>query len=121
MDQASEIDSYQLPRIDDLFALLAGGKSFTKLDLAIDEQPKKFVAINTLKDLFQHNRLPFGISAAPSIFQRTMETLFQGLSGICLYLDDTGKIDQEHLNNLSAVLQRLAGAGMKLRHENVLS
>ena len=49
-----------------------------------------------------------------------METLLQGFSGVCLYLDDiliTGKTDQEHLNNLSAVLQRLAATGMKLKPE----
>ena len=53
-----------------------------------------------------------------------METLLQDLSGVCLYLDDiliTGKTDQEHLNNLSAVLQRLAAAGMKLNQKNALS
>ena len=61
-----------------------------------------------------------GVSAAPSIFQRTMETLLQGLPGVCLYLDDiliTGKTNQEHLDNLAAVLQRLAAAGMKLKPE----
>ena len=60
----------------------------------------------------------FGVSAAPSIFQRTMETLLQGLPGVCLYLDDilvTSQSDQEHLTNLSAVLQKLAAAGMKLK------
>ena len=49
-----------------------------------------------------------------------METLLQGFYGVCLYLDDiliTGKTDQEHLNNLSAVLQRLAAAGIKLKPE----
>ena len=119
------MDSYPLPKIDDLFASLAGGKTFSKLDLAnayqqipLDEASRKSVAINTHKGLFQYNRLPFGVSAAPSIFQRTMETLLQGLPGVCLYLDDiliTGKTDQEHLTNLSAVLQKLAAAGMKLR------
>ena len=49
-----------------------------------------------------------------------METLLQGLPGVCLYLDDiliTGKTNQEHLNNLAAVLQRLAAADMKLKPE----
>ena len=125
INQASQVDSYPLPRIDDLFASLAGGKRFSKLDLAhayqqipLDDASKKLVAINTHKGLFQYNRLPFGVSAAPSIFQRTMETLLQGLPGVCLFLDDilvSGQNDQEHLTNLSAVLQKLASAGMKLK------
>ena len=107
VNQASKVDSYPLPRIDDLFASLAGVKTFMKLDLAnayqqipLDDQSKKIVAINTHKGLFQYNRLPFGISAAPSIFQWTMKTLLQGLSGVCLYLDDiliTRETDQEHI------------------------
>ena len=78
------------------------------------------MAINTHKGLFQHNRLPFGVSAAPSIFQQTMEILLQGLPGVCVYLDDilvTGMTDQEHMNDLSAVLQRFSAAGMKLKPE----
>ena len=120
VNQASKNDSYPLPRINDLFASLAGGKSFTKLDLAnayqwMSNQRKLWQLIHT--KVFSR---PFGISAALSIFQRIMETLLQGLSGVCLYLDDiliTGKTDQEDLNNLSAVLQRLTGAGMKLKPE----
>lgn len=72
------------------------------------------------KGLFQYNRLPFGVTAAPSIFQQMMETLLQDLQGICIYLDDiltTGKTDQEHLNNLHAVLLRLSVAGIKLKPE----
>ena len=49
-----------------------------------------------------------------------METLLQDLPGVCIYLDNiliTGKIDQEHLSNLHAVLMRLSGAGMKLKPE----
>ena len=34
INQASRVDHYPLPRIDDLLASLAGGKSFSKLDMA---------------------------------------------------------------------------------------
>ena len=34
MNKAAEVDSYPIPRIDDLLASLAGGKLFSKLDLA---------------------------------------------------------------------------------------
>ena len=33
VNQASKVDSYPLPKIDDLFASLAGGKTFSKLDI----------------------------------------------------------------------------------------
>ena len=33
INQASKLDKYPLPKIEDLFAQLASGKTFTKLDL----------------------------------------------------------------------------------------
>ncbi len=35
MNQACKLDAYPLPKIEDLFASLSGGKHFTKLDLTI--------------------------------------------------------------------------------------
>jgi len=44
--------------------------------------------VNTHKGLFQYNKFPFGVSAAPAIFQHCMETLFQGCQGAPVLLDD---------------------------------
>ena len=68
---------------------------FSKLDLSqanqqlpLDPDSKKFTTINTHEGLFQFERLPFGISTAPSIFQHLMENLLQGLLNVCVYIDD---------------------------------
>ena len=34
MNPASDVDQYPLPKLEDLFTSLAGGKTFTKLDLS---------------------------------------------------------------------------------------
>ena len=125
VNQAAKNDTFPLPRIEDIFASLEGGQVFTKLDLAhayqqvpLADCSKQFVTINTSRGLFQYNRLPFGVAAAPSIFQRTMETLLHGIPHCSVYLDDiliTGNSEQEHLRNLDAVLERLEEAGMRLK------
>ena len=125
INRAAKLDKYPIPRINDLFASLAGGKTFSKLDLShayqqiqLDEESRQYVTINTHRGLFRYNRLPFGVSSAPSIFQRVMETLLQGIPGVCVYLDDiliTGHTEAEHLENLTEVLRRLAKGGMRLK------
>lgn len=125
VNKAAKLDRYPFPRIKDLFASLSGGKEFTKLDLShayqqvqLDEASRQYITINTHKGLFCYNRLPFGVSSAPSIFQRIMETLLQGIDGVSIYIDDilvTGKTTEEHLEHLAEVLKRLENAGMRLK------
>ena len=125
VNRVAKPDTYPLPRIDDIFASLSGGKTFSKLDLAnayqqipLEQKSKQLVTINTHKGLYCYNRLPFGISAAPSIFQRTMENVLQGIPNTCIYLDDllvTGDTQESHLANLEAVLSKLQTAGLRLK------
>ena len=120
-----KLDRYPIPRIEDLFATLRGGKVFSKLDLSqayqqipLDEESKKFVVINTQKGLFRYTRLPYGISSAPGIFQRVMEGLLQGIEGVIVYIDDvlvSGATADEHLKRLEEVLSRLEKAGLCLQ------
>ena len=117
-----EVDQYPLPRPEDIFSTLAGGQRFSKLDLAsayqqliLDESSRQYVTVNTHKGLYRYTRLPFGVASAPAVFQNVMEN---GLTGVCCYLDDIlvmGKTDEEHYQNLKAVLDRLQAKGLRLR------
>ena len=127
INKVSKLERYSIPRINDLFATLSGGTSFSKLDLSrayqqlvLDDESKQYTVINTHRGLFRYNRLPFGIASAPGIFQRTMEGLLRGLPHVFVYLDDilvTGTSEEEHMKNPELVLQRLHSAGLHLKKE----
>ena len=63
------MEQYPLPCIEGIFAILAGGKHFSKLDmrqayhqLEVMEESKMYLTINMHKGLFQYNRLVFGVT-----------------------------------------------------------
>lgn len=124
VNKSTELEQYPLPKIEDLFAQLSGGTTFTKLDLRdaycqleLDEESRRLLVINTHRGLFRYTRLAFGVASAPAIFQREIEKILQGVKGASVYLDDllvTGGNEDEHLQNLSEVLSRLRAAGMRL-------
>jgi len=125
VNQAAKLDPYPLPKIEQLFASLAEGKVFSKLDLShaylqvvLNKESRHLVTVNTHKGLFHFNRLPFGVASAPTIFQRIIEGMLKGIPGVCIYLDNiliTGKTEEEHLTNLEQVLKQLEAAGMHLK------
>lgn len=47
--------------------------------LQVSDKSKKLLTLNTHIGLFSFNRLTFGISAAPGIFQNVMDTIPAGL------------------------------------------
>ncbi|KAG8174283.1 hypothetical protein JTE90_020770 [Oedothorax gibbosus] len=124
---AIDPDQYPLPKADDIVASLAGGIQFSKLDLKdaynqleLDEASRKFTVINTHLGLFEYVRLPFGVSSAPAIFQRVMETLLKGIPGTAVYLDDilvTGCTTETHLSSLKEVLTCLKDSGLKVKRD----
>ena len=60
----SKLEQYPIPQVEDLLSALAGGKSFTKLNitqayqqLCLDEESQKLVVIDTHKELFKYKRV----------------------------------------------------------------
>ena len=125
VNKVSKLDGYPIPKLDDLYTKLAGGQTFTELDLShayeqmlVDEDSREFLTINTHKGLYRYNRLPYGVSSAPGIFQRTMEGLLQGIPSTGVLLDNiliTGPSNEEHLANIEKVFERLSDAGLRLK------
>ena len=79
INRAVKVDKYPIPNISDLFTQLAGGTLYTTLAMSnayqqvvLDEESRLLTTINTSKGLFASERLPFGVSSFPGIFQRIM-------------------------------------------------
>ena len=127
VNQASHIDAYPIPKVQDLFSNLSDGKIFSKLDmsqayaqLCLEDSSKPYTTINTMRGLFQYNRLSFGIASAPGIFQRAMEELLGDMQNVVCYLDDILIVAANQLQHdklLRLVLTRLEKAGLKLKFE----
>ena len=84
---------YPLPTPEEMFSMLANGESYTKLDLAraykqmaVKRECQHLLTINTHMGLFQYTRLPFGISTAPSLWQKAMAQVLQGLPSVVCYI-----------------------------------
>ena len=120
-------DAQPLPRIDDTLESLKGAKCFSTLDLKsgywqvpIKEEHRSKTAFRTGSgQLYEFNRLPFGLCNASATFSRLMNNVLSGLSWeVCLfYLDDiiiSSKGWQEYLDRLRMVFMRLKEANLRL-------
>ena len=92
VNPVSKLHRYSIRRVEDLLTTLSKGKVFSKLHLTqayhqlkLDAHSQKLVVINAHKGLFCFTWLPFGISSAPRIFQKTM---LQGIPGVSVFIDD---------------------------------
>lgn len=121
--------AHPLPRIDDILDSLGDSQYFSTLDLKsaywqipVDEKDRHKTAFVTQSGLFEFNRMPFGLSTAPTTFQRAMDLVLSGLSYIiCLcYLDDVivfGRNFSEHYDRLKTVLLRLRSHNLRVKLE----
>ena len=117
-------EQHPMQKVEDVFATLAGGEKFTKLDLTqayltINLHPdhRKYVTINTHKGLYQYNRVPYGVTDSGAKYQKPIDQLLMGAKGTQCIVDDviiTGQNDAEHLQNLDEVLRRLHEHGLKV-------
>ena len=127
INDVTKKEVHPLPRIDETLDMLGGAKWFSTLDLAsgywqveMEPEHKEKTAFSTPFGTYQFKVMPFGLSNAPSTFQKLMEMVLAGLHWTtCLvYLDDIvifSTTVEQHLSRLRDVLARLKKAGLKLK------
>ena len=119
--------AHPLPRVDSTLDCLAGARFYSTLDLAsgywqvgIAPEDREKTAFSTGTGLHQFKVMAMGLKNASATFQRLMELVLSGLDAkTCLvYLDDLvifSRTEEEHLNALEAVFERIRAAGLKLK------
>ena len=115
---------HPMPKVDTTLAQLSGATVFSKLDansgfwqIPLAKESKLLTTFITPFGRFYFNKLPFGISSAPEIFQRHMNNVLSGLPGVLCHVDDIlvyGKDLTEHESRLHATLKRIQAAGITL-------
>ena len=125
LNQYLDVPEYTMPTSEELFTKLNGGELFTKLDLShayqqvvLDEKSQPYVTITTYLGLYRYTRLPFGVAAAPAIFQQIIDKMLDGLSQTGGSLDDltvTGENDEQLARNLYKTLKKFEESGAKFK------
>ncbi|XP_055526919.1 uncharacterized protein K02A2.6-like [Wyeomyia smithii] len=126
-NQAVLRETHQLPIIEELFGRINGAVRFSKLDIRvayhqveISERSREITTFIAKQGLLRNKRLMFGISCAPELFQKVMESVVAGLDGVVIYLDDLmvwGRNLEEHDRRLKALMARLHEFGLMLNKE----
>ncbi len=127
LNAITQKDVYPLPRIDDILAKLSGNIFFSTFDadsgfwqISIRPEDRAKTAFTSPFGLFEFNRMPFGLCNAPATFQRLMDVVLSGLlwKNCLVYMDDIivfGRSFDEHLDNLTLVLDALRAANITLK------
>lgn len=112
----TKLDTYPLPRVDDLLDQLGDSRFFTTLDLAsgywqirVAPGSREKTAFVVPQGLYEFRVMPFSLSNALAEFQRSMQKALMGSNPedgqafVSVYLDDIltfSRTLEEHLDHL---------------------
>ncbi|EPQ29042.1 uncharacterized protein PFL1_03332 [Pseudozyma flocculosa PF-1] len=129
LNEASTVDRYPLPRIDDVHEALGGCTIFSgldairgyhQMDIAEEDRPKTTFVCH--HGLYQYKQVPFGLRNAPAAFQRFMDLLLGGMRWVeaLVYLDDVVVFSRTlagHAASLERLLKAAIAVGLKFSPE----
>ena len=124
LNESVQREFHPLPHVEETLAQLTGAQVFTKLDansgfwqIPLARKSRLLTTFITPFGRYCFNKLPFGITSTPELFQRHMNSMLSGLSGVLCLMDDVlvfGKDQAEHDDRLEKVLKRIESAGVTL-------
>ena len=122
-------EHYHTKTIDEVVSELSDNKFFTVVDakkgywhVPLDEESTYLTTFNTPFGRFRFTRLPFGLLVSQDIFQKQLDTAFEGLDGITSKADDTfvyGSSPEEHDRNLIKLMERAQEKGVVFNKDNL--
>ena len=124
VNQVTKQDTYPIPRIDDLIDRVSNAKYVTKIDLLtayfqipMTDKAQEISTFITPDGTYKFKVMPFGLSNAPSSFQRLINSVISDVPQCHAYLDDIVVYSDsfnEHLNQLTLLFQKLTEAKLTI-------
>jgi transposase InsO family protein len=126
LNSVTTVPVYPIPDVKANLSLMAGSRYFTLLDIEnaywnipIREEDKDKTGFVTPFGSFRYEKMAFGLSGAPSTFQRVMDAMLVGLRDVevLVYLDDLllfSETIEDHVRKMRLVFERVREANFKL-------
>ncbi|GFW19413.1 retrovirus-related Pol polyprotein from transposon 17.6 [Trichonephila clavipes] len=121
-------DKFPLPIIEDVLDTLQEAKVYSTLDLRngffhvdVDDDCRKYTSFIVPDGQFEFNKVPFGLSTSPGVFQRYVLSIFRYLTrkGIVIsFLDDLvipAKNEHEGLEKLKIIFEVAKKYGLEIK------
>jgi hypothetical protein len=125
LNKVTIFDPEPMPRMEEIFAELAGSAYFSKFDFSkgywqvpMKIEDRDLTTFVTHRGLFRFRVMPFGLVNAPATFSRIMRKLLDQLRELRNYLDDVlahTKGWVEHVTALREFFRRVREANLVLR------
>lgn len=127
LNQFLSMDSYKLPKFQEVAAEILGSTIFTAIDLSkgynqieVAESCRKYMCFQWRGKQYRFKGCPFGLNFLPSKFNRWISHLFVDLDGVIVYIDDIfifHKDKAKHAATVKEVLKRLNDANMVINRD----
>lgn len=129
VNKFTELDAFPLPKISNIIHSLSQYQVFSKMDMKsayyqcpIRESDRKYTAFEADGELFEFNRLPFGLTNSVAVFQRILTDIIRrnDIKGAHVYIDDIviGANNDEELRQRFESFTNIAkGLGLQLNND----